>query len=276
MHTKTSVKGVLRRLLRIMLPAGALPLLTYFIPELNAFTLPLVDLTGPVAVAAYWIAESGGKIGITLMGIALTALLVSRPGIPSRQRVVELLVIVLSVAVLQGGCAYLNEHVVKPAFAIPRPNIIALARSQADSPALGMSVDAFYALPDKALRSEHLRQVLAPESGLHERVRSHWIEESGYSFPSGHAIASMMFATYFLGMGLSLVSGRRLWVFYALAPWAVAVCFSRVLLGVHTPTDVCVGAAKGIVAGTLAFLLSRWILNSFKHQGSVTPIPANA
>jgi membrane-associated phospholipid phosphatase len=70
----------------------------------------------------------------------------------------------------------------------------------------------------------------------------------------------MMFATFFLAMGLTYVSGRRLWFFYLLVIWAVAVCYSRPILRVHSPMDVCFGCAEGIVAGVFAFLLVRRIL----------------
>ena len=253
-------RGVLRRLPRIMLPAVALPALTYFVPGLNPFKLPHLDLTGPLAVAAYWIAESGGTLGTPLIGLALTALLVSRSGLPGKQRAVEAFVIVLAVAALLGGGAYLNEHVVKPSFAVHRPNIIELAQTPPESPALKMSAETFYALPDKAARSEYLKEILTPEVPLHERVRGHWIAETGYSFPSGHSFSAMMFATFFLAMGLSHFSGKRLWVFYLLALWAVAVCFSRPILRVHSPTDVCIGGLEGIVAGIVAFLLVRSVL----------------
>jgi phosphatidylglycerophosphatase B len=243
-----------------MLPAGALLILTYFVPGLNPFKLPHPDLTGAFALAAYWVAESAGTTGAPLVGFALTALLVSRSGISWKQRAVEAFVIVLAVAALWGGGAYVNEHVVKPAFTVPRPNILELAGEPPEAPALKMSAEAFYTLPDKAMRTEYLRGVLTPEVRLHERVRDHWLAETGYSFPSGHSFSAMLCATFFLAMGLSHFSGRRLWVFYLLVPWAVAVCFSRPILRVHSPTDICVGGLEGMVAGVLTFLLVRGIL----------------
>src|SRR6185436_8236458 len=101
-------------------------------------------------------------------------------------------------------------------------------------------------------------------------VRGHWIAETGYSFPSGHSFSAMLFATYFLALGLTYFSGRRLWVFYLLAVWAVAVCFSRPILRVHSPTDVCVGAIEGVLAGVLAFLLVRGILAAGGGRIAVT------
>jgi phosphatidylglycerophosphatase B len=255
-----SPKGALRRLPWIMLPALALPVLTYVVPGLNPFRLPHIDLTGWLAVAAYWVAESGSPRGIPLIGIALTALLVSRPGITLKQRAVEAFVIVLSVTILLGGGAYVNEHVIKPAFAVSRPNILELAQTPPEAPILKISAEAFYALPSKSARSKYLKTVLTPEFRLHERVREHWIAETGFSFPSDHSFSAMMFAVFFLAMGLSHFSHKRLWVFYLLPVWAVAVCFSRPILRVHSPTDVCIGSLEGTLAGMLAFLLVRRIL----------------
>ena len=258
--TTAPIRVVLPRLACILLPAAALLALTYVVPPLNPFKLPHVDLTGPLAVAAYWVAESASTLGIPFIGIAMTTLLVSRSGVFARQRALEAVIIVLAVALLLGGGAYLNEHVVKPAFAVPRPNIRELASVPADAPTLKMSAEDFYALPDKAARSAHLKSVLTSEVRMDERVRAHWIAETGYSFPSGHSFASMMFATFFLALGLTFFSGRRLWIFYLLVLWAVAVCLSRPILRVHSPTDICVGGLEGIVAGTLAFLLVRALL----------------
>jgi phosphatidylglycerophosphatase B len=253
------VKDVLWRLPRLLLPAGALAGMTYAVPALNPAEATPLDLTGPLALAAYWVAESGGVFGIPVLGAVMIALLISRPGVSRKQRTREALVVALVLGAVLGGGAYLNEHLVKPAFKVPRPNILELAERPPDAPALGMSAEAFYALPDKA-RSDHLEGVLTPGAGLHERVRAHWIAETGYSFPSGHSFSAMTFATFFLAMGLSYFAKGRLWVFHLLVLWAVAVCFSRPILRVHSPTDVCVGALQGIVAGILAFLLARGAL----------------
>lgn len=257
-----SSKEVVRRLLPVMLSAVALLTLTYVVPPLNPFSVPHPELTGPLAVSAYWVAMTGGTSGIPWIGACLTAVVVGRGGITNGRRVSEMLVIVFVVTVLLGGGASLNEHVVKPVFAVSRPNILELSQSPAGTPILGLSPEEFYALPDKATRSVHLKKVLTEAVKLDESVRSHWIAETGYSFPSGHSFASMMFATFFLAMGLSFFSGRRLWVFYLLVAWALAVCFSRPILRVHSPTDVCVGALEGVLMGTLAFLLVHRILSA--------------
>jgi undecaprenyl-diphosphatase len=82
------------------------------------------------------------------------------------------------------------------------------------------------------------------------------ISETGYSFPSGHAMVSLCF----YGM-LAYVLGRRLakrWqrlTLYALTGCLVMIIgFSRIYLGVHYPSDVAAGYIAG---GTwLAFCVS--------------------
>lgn len=59
-----------------------------------------------------------------------------------------------------------------------------------------------------------------------------------FSFPSGHTSAAFMVATLVshFSPGLSLV----------MYPWALLVGFSRVVLGVHFPTDTLVGVMLGV------------------------------
>lgn len=260
--TRTPVTDVLTQLCCVMLAAGLLLPLTYLISP--------VDLTGPLAQAAYWTAESGGTLGTPVIALTLVAVILGRAGLTWKQRGGELLVIVLALATLFGGAAYLNEFVVKPYFAIPRPNILELAEPSAETSVLKKSPAEFYAMPSKVVRSEYLKTVLTPESAppLNEHVRAHWIHESGYSFPSGHSFSAMLVATVFLALGLSNFSGARLWIFYLPVAWAVAVCFSRPILRVHSPTDICVGGLEGILLGIVAFLLVRWVLVQWSPEAT--------
>ncbi len=96
---------------------------------------------------------------------------------------------------------------------------------------------------------------------MRPEVRDHWVHETAFARPSGHSLASMTFATYYLAMGLSVLAGWRRWVFHLLVPWAVIVCLSRPILRVHWPADVLLGALAGIALGALAFLLTRFVLD---------------
>lgn len=69
-----------------------------------------------------------------------------------------------------------------------------------------------------------------------------------FSFPSGHTSAAFLFAT----AGQIMLPGLG-WLLY---PWAITVGMSRVLLGVHFPTDTVAGA----LLGTSVALLSLHVL----------------
>lgn len=92
-----------------------------------------------------------------------------------------------------------------------------------------------------------LNQVL---KRIFERVRPdifHVIAESGYSFPSGHAMGAICFygiLAYFAGLGLRSKPLR--WGLLAAAGiYILLIGLSRVYLGVHYPTDILAGYAAG-------------------------------
>jgi undecaprenyl-diphosphatase len=58
-----------------------------------------------------------------------------------------------------------------------------------------------------------------------------------YSFPSGHTLHAVSFTILFTHFEPLLL--------FVAAPFAVLVALSRVILGLHYPTDVLVGAALG-------------------------------
>lgn len=81
-----------------------------------------------------------------------------------------------------------------------------------------------------------------------EIVESAKAAATGYSFPSGHTQGA---ATLFGGAAIWL---RRKWSTLAAAAVILAVGFSRLYLGVHTPLDVGVGLAAGVL---LVFIFDR-------------------
>jgi undecaprenyl-diphosphatase len=69
-----------------------------------------------------------------------------------------------------------------------------------------------------------------------------------YSFPSGHTLHAVLFTILAVSHLPALA--------FVLVPFAALVAMSRVVLGLHYPSDVLVGAALG--AG-LALLSNAWV-----------------
>lgn len=85
-------------------------------------------------------------------------------------------------------------------------------------------------------------------------------DAAGYSFPSGHATLGAALAVLLVWFALRHLEGRGL----ALATlglavaWAIAMAFSRLVLGVHYPGDVLAGVGVGTAVG--GFVLAASIL----------------
>lgn len=77
---------------------------------------------------------------------------------------------------------------------------------------------------------------------------------TGYSFPSGH---SMNAASLYGGGALRKELPRVLRVVLGLI--AALIAFSRIFLGVHTPQDILVGLAAGLLVMWLTGKLLKWI-----------------
>ena len=73
------------------------------------------------------------------------------------------------------------------------------------------------------------------------------VVEHSYSFPSGHALGSLV-VYGFLAVLLAHKFPRQHWLIYAIAAVIIsAIGISRLFLGVHWPTDIIAGYAVGAV-----------------------------
>ena len=193
----------------------------------------------------------GISLSASKYGMPLMLLLFLWWARPARRRILPLL---LPLLLLLGLGAALNEHVIKPAFAQPRPNIEYLAAQGV----LELSEYDFYQY-SKARRSAILQRQLAEYNDLPPLLRQHWTAESGFSFPSGHSFAAVGLA--FFSLLYALQTQRSLTSVLPWLLWAVSVGWSRLYLGVHRVEDIAAGAAQGMLVAVLAFLVYSWWAN---------------
>lgn len=91
-------------------------------------------------------------------------------------------------------------------------------------------------------------------------LETHLVVVKTSSFPSGHATSSMIF---YLSLALALTAARSRWRFTAAAAaimLSLLIGTSRVMLGVHWPSDVIGGWAFGLLWVFVTLRLSRRLL----------------
>ena len=104
-----------------------------------------------------------------------------------------------------------------------------------------------FGLPDRIALAGSALLNLAAKHYFGRARPAFWLSlapETSYSFPSGHAMASMTLATV-----LVLLAWRSRWrwpVLVAAPGFALAVAASRVYLGVHYPSDILAGWTAAI------------------------------
>ena len=113
-----------------------------------------------------------------------------------------------------------------------------------------LSMHLLYALIINSLFSLFLKEIFTRSRPVENFIRENFLveEDTGYSFPSGHAINAFSGATILS----SYYKGKLKFLFYALA---VLTGISRVYIGVHFPLDVLFGSLIGIIIGNIVLNL---------------------
>ncbi len=156
----------------------------------------------------------------------------------------------LVIGILLSAVAFVNEHFTKEAIGIPRPSHLFVVQNSFPV----VKIDSLYQL-NETERKKQLRLLIDSDSArfgkIDARILNHWIEEAGYSFPSGHSFNAFMLATI---LAFSLYHSRNNTVrMLYLLPffWALLVAISRVSVGAHSVLDVSFGSALGLIFGNL-------------------------
>lgn len=200
-------------------------------------------------MSAYWATQSAGKYG-TLCIIIVTATFYAARFRGSRKKTLIFLRSFLVLSGLLATFAFLNEHVLKPAVGFARPShtyIIKQTRSR-------VNLDSLYSLTENNRRA-YFKNVLESDTitfkAIDQRILDHWVEEAGYSFPSGHSFNAFLLASI-LAFSMFQSEHRKMKHLYFLPLlWALLVALSRVAVGAHSPLDVSFGAAIGLIISHL-------------------------
>jgi len=209
--------------------------------------------------AAFWlfISNSGGTLGVPLITIAF-CLLISLHYKGWKSKMLMITTSLIAFSIVLGVFARLNEYFIKEKLKVERPNIKYLHENKA------FDSKTFYAFETKTERRRFIESffenqnadyITFDDEALHPKVLKHWLHETGYSFPSGHSVNAFLMCTLMAYIMLFIYSDFRRRLFFMLPfTWAILVALSRVILGVHSPTDITLGAFMGSIAGyTIVF-----------------------
>lgn len=200
---------------------------------------PTIALDSYLAQALYWLTSTGTAPYGIITGILILVACYRRL---TKQQFMQL---VLAVSISMAATLSLN-HFLKPYFAEARPNAMLLEQEYL------LNTQEFYQ-HSKADKRERIGSAInqlemaRPDLSLSPQIKRHWQHEVGYAFPSGHTLFAVTLA---LAVSFYLLIAGQVIMPLMLIGWAIAMGFSRMLLGMHWPQDVLASTAIG---GCIAF-----------------------
>lgn len=199
----------------------------------------------PWTTAAVLVTDTAGfPVGIATCAV-LAALFVAflRPVLTWPRGAIALVLVCAAAIAFGQGVKTAGKNV----FQQPRPYVEWLAQNH------GITSGQFYALT-RGERAAWLRETITNEQRVAPVLREHWMDETGFSFPSGHTSFVAVWAL--LGAALLWRRGAGSRIFCGvLMVWALLVEITRLALGMHWPADV----AASIVAGWLIVAGMVWL-----------------
>ena len=205
---------------------------------------------------AYLITNSGGTAGFFIV-LIFTSVCYASSAMNRKEKIKVFFKSVLSLLIFFGALAFVNERYTKPLLKSQRPSHVYMLNQTG----LSSTIDSLYQL-DKQARKDFF-QVLVNTHPLEFKqidpeITAHWVDEAGFSFPSGHTFNAFLFAmilSYAILFNKSYPHLRKL--FFIPFIWAFFIGISRVAIGAHSPLDVSAGAALGISIGWLFLYIEK-------------------
>jgi len=174
----------------------------------------------------------------------------------------------LALVVLLSSFAYLNEHLIKTTVRIVRPSHTFMVQNTK----FNSKLDSIYNLTDNNKRA-FFKNVITSDTitfkAIDERILNHWVEEMGYSFPSGHSFNAFLLAGIIAFGIYQNTPIRRRWLCVIPLVWASLVALSRVAVGAHSALDVSVGSAMGLIL-SYSFMSFRFTRELIIPKRSIT------
>lgn len=203
---------------------------------------------------SYAITSSGGPLGFFTL-LIVTAFFYASSQQNKREKILTFIKSLLALIIFFGVLAFINERYTKPILKSQRPSHVYMLNKTG----LSNAIDSLYQL-DKQARKEFFDVLVKTHpsefSQIAPAIQRHWVEEAGFSFPSGHSFNAFLFAmilSYAIFHNRSYPKLRNL--FFVPFVWSLLVAVTRVAIGAHSAFDVCAGATLGIILGFL-FLYS--------------------
>jgi phosphatidylglycerophosphatase B len=199
---------------------------------------------------AFALTASGGPGGFFVL-LLVTSLFYAISAVTLKEKALVFAKSIVILVAFFGILAFVNERFTKPLLKAQRPSHVYMLNQAG----LNHLIDSLYEL-DKEGRERYFSELVRNHplefKKIDPGVQAHWIEESGFSFPSGHTFNAFLFAmvlAYAILFNRSYPGLKKL--YFIPFVWALLVGVSRVAIGAHSAIDVSAGAAMGIFLGML-------------------------
>jgi membrane-associated phospholipid phosphatase len=147
-----------------------------------------------------------------------------------------------------------TEYSLKDLFKKPRPS----QNYFFEKGYLGINESVFFSMPLDQ-RKKYFEEKINPSDSqltdIYSPILKQWIYESGFSFPSGHALTSFFFGTILSFLIFRTEVFKNKYLCFLPLVWSVIVSISRIVTGLHYPSDVTAGSIIGAAAGLVLISL---------------------